>query len=87
MTQLARRKTNPSLPSVSGSRPNQRPSTLQQPHEVEAPWIEPGPDDDCVIRFLSGRRVLRKEAVHVRLGPGRTMWMSQRRVAEADRRR
>jgi len=86
MTQLARRKTNPSLPSVSGSGPNQRPPNLQQPPEVEAPWIEPGPDGVCVLCFLSGRRVLRKEAVLVRLGPGRTRWMSQRLVTEADRR-
>lgn len=87
MSQPARRKTNPNL-RVSGSGPADRPPPPQDhPHEVEAAWTEPPEGTDCVVCFLSGRRVLRKEAVQVRLGPGRSMWMSERLVSEADRRR
>ncbi len=78
---VARRKTNPNL-RFSGGEPPRPP----EPPEPEA-WIEPGPDEDCVTCFLSGRRVRRNEAYPVKLGPGLTRWMSTRLVSDADRRR
>lgn len=79
---VARRKTNPNL-RFSGAEPPRPP----QPPEVEEPWIEPGPDEDCVTCFLSGRRVRRADAYQVKLGPGLVRWMSKRLTSEADRRR
>lgn len=74
-----RRKTNPNLRFDGPSEP---PRT-----EPEEPWIEPGPDEDCVVCFMSGRRVRRVDALQVKLGPGLTRWMSKRLISESDRRR
>jgi hypothetical protein len=77
---VARRKTNPNLRLTDG----EPPGPPEPPAHV---WVEPGPDEDCVICFLSGRRVRRRDAYPVKLGPGLTRWMSTRLVSDADRRR
>lgn len=63
-----RRRTHPSLSSVSSpTEPPEPPDNGDGDEE----------DEDMVTCFLSGARLHKIDAVRVRLGPGKIMWMAK----------
>lgn len=58
-----RRRTQPVMASAAPPEPPDDPPAID--------------DDNHVTCFLSGERVPKERAVLVRIGPGRTMWMSK----------
>lgn len=67
-----RRRTHPSLPPV----PPEPPDPPEPPPAAEA-QAEAAPGEEVVQCFLSGVRVPKSQAVRVRLGPGKVMWMAK----------
>jgi hypothetical protein len=49
---------------------------LDEPPPQPVPSVEDGATDS-VLCGLSGRRIRRSDAVHIRIGPNRTMWIAR----------
>ena len=62
------------MPQPSRRRSRTHPSMV--PPKPPEPPEPPDETEDWVTCFLSGERVPKDKAVLVRIGPGKTMWMS-----------
>jgi hypothetical protein len=81
MTQAARRRrTQPTL-----TPPPAPPGPPGPPVEDEAALERAEAktqEDEWVTCFLSGERILKRQAVMARIGPGRSMWIARTLTAE-----
>lgn len=77
MAQPDRRRRTLSAIATRASSPSEPPGAAMGAPREPSPAPDETQQDGWVTCFLSGDRVPKEQAVLVRIGPGRTMWMAK----------
>lgn len=77
MAQSDRRRRTPSVVATRAPSPGDPPGASSGAPREPSPAPDEVEQHGWVTCFLSGDRVPKEQAVLVRIGPGRTMWMAK----------